>query len=137
MYHHTRDYIIPSVLCCILFIMIISGCSKDDAKFSQKISDTTSPSSTTILLAWSEPTSYTTGSILDPAIDIKEYRIYYRTEAASYSTGSCYPVPAPATSVPVTNVISLGTGTYYFVVTAVDQTKMESDFSNEVSKYFN
>jgi len=137
MYHHTRDYVIPSVLSCILFIMIISGCSKDDAKFSQKISDTTSPSPPTTSIEWSAPTSYTTGSTLDPATEIKEYRIYYRTEAGSYSTGSYYPVPAPTTSVSVADVTSLVTGTYYFVVTAVDQTDMESDFSNEVNKNFN
>lgn len=86
-------------------------------------------------LAWDVPTTYTDGSAL---LNLKEYRVYFSTSPNPFSTGSYYRVPAPATSVPVKNAVSQGTGTYYFVVTAVaavGSIDRESDPSNEVSKY--
>jgi hypothetical protein len=111
----------------IALAMAIAGCSSGGGGAGFDPS-----SSTTISLAWDPPTSYCDGSDLVPA-GIKEYRIYYRTETSSYSTGSYYPVSAPATSVTVTN-LNLPSGTYSFIITAVDQMNMESGFSNEVSR---
>jgi hypothetical protein len=84
-------------------------------------------------LAWDAPATYSDSSSLNPATEIREYRIYYRTGTGSYSAGNRRTVSASATSVSV-NSLNLPSGTYYFVVTAVDQTDMESDFSNEVIK---
>ncbi len=110
----------------IALTMTMAGCSSAGLDES---------SSTTISMSWDAPTTYIDGSGLDPANGIKEYRIYYRTETGTYSAEGYYPVSAPTTSVSVNLPIS--PGTYYFVVTAVDQTDMESYFSNEVSKTFN
>jgi hypothetical protein len=89
---------------------------------------TTSPPT----LAWDTPSTYTDSTPLTES-NLKEYRIYFSTQSGSYSAGSSYTVSAPTTRVKVKDIISLGTGTYYFVVTAVDRANMESVFSNEVS----
>ena len=134
------------MLCAVFSIVIsgciISGCSKDkEATFdpnatsnpttTENLTDITS--NPTVTLTWDAPTSYTDGSPLAPG-DLKEFRIYFSTQPGSYSTSSYYTVLAPATSITVTEIISQSAGTYYFVVTAVDTTNMESDISNEVSK---
>lgn len=94
---------------------------------------TYSASASPTTLAWDRPLTYTDGTELLES-DLKEYRVYFSTVSGSYPTGTYYPVPAPATEVTVTTVISQGTGTYYFKVTAVDKNDSESDYSNEVSK---
>ncbi len=98
--------------------------SNDDAKFTSSTSDAA--------LSWDAPTTYTDGSAL---LYLKEYRVYYSTSPGPYSTGIYFSVSAPATSVKIKDVISSGTGTYYFAVTAVDSTERESGPSNDVSRY--
>ncbi len=108
-------------VCCVF-----SGCKCSETKF---IPSGTSTTATT--LSWDAPATYTDGSSL---LDLKEYRIFYSTSHSPYSTGIYFSVPAPFTSVKIKDVISLGTGTYYFVVTAVDSAGRESNPSNEVSR---
>jgi hypothetical protein len=136
------------VLAIIVSAFCISGCKNNDASYSGKYSsstpdtttpDTTTPGTTTAAtaappLAWDAPTTYSDGS---PLLDLKEYRIYYSTSSGPYSTGNYYTVPAQTTSIKPKDLISQGTGTYYFVVTAVDSTNRESNPSNEVSRYLN
>jgi hypothetical protein len=83
---------------------------------------------------WDAPTTCTDGSAL---LDLKEYRIYFSTSPDPYSAGSYYLVSASTTGVKVKDVLPLETGTYYFVVTAVDSADRESTPSNEVIRYLN
>jgi hypothetical protein len=94
----------------------------------------TTADSTTSILVWDAPTTNTDGSA---PLDLKEYRVYFSNSPDPYSAGGYYPVSAPATSVKVKDIISQGSGMYFFVVTAVDSTDRESDPSNVVSKYLN
>jgi hypothetical protein len=133
MYHKVRICAIPIISFCIVLAIIVSGCcisgchkGKDGANFTSSTPDTT--------LAWDAPMTYTDGSAL---LDLQEYRVYYSTSPNPYTAGTYYPVSAPITSVKVKDVISQGTGTYYFVVTAVDSGDRESDPSNVESRYLN
>ena len=85
-------------------------------------------------LTWDVPTTYSDNTPIPPQ-DIKEYRVYYGTAPGAYtkviSSGT-------STAVAISDLKnqdpSLQVGqTYYFAVTCVDITDMESDFSNEVS----
>jgi hypothetical protein len=145
----------------IVFILglVISGCKRNDGAqleiadqtSAQPSSDPSTQPSTTITtnptltvpttasippitLTWDAPQTYTNG---DPfsAGDLKEYRVYFSTIPGSYSPARYYAVSASMASIRANAVISQVTGTYYFVVTAVDQTGVESSYSNEVSKY--
>ncbi|MCK9417975.1 MAG: hypothetical protein M0R70_01190 [Nitrospirae bacterium] len=134
MYQKSRINVIPVILFCVVLSVSISGCSNKDADFDPRSALASTPT-TTLTLTWDAPTTYTDGSTLASG-DLKEFRIYFSNQPGSYSTGSYYIVLAPATSVTVTEIISQPAGTYYFVVTAVDTTNMESDISNEVSRNF-
>ena len=156
MHHKVRIFSIPiislfAVLAIIVSGLSISGCNKNDASYNAKDTssstpnsttpdsttpDTTTPDTTTPAppLAWDAPTTYSDGSAL---LDLKEYRVYYSTSSGPYSTGNYYTVPAQTTSIKPKDLISQGTGTYYFVVTAVDSANRESNPSNEVSRYLN
>ena len=153
MHHKVRTSSIPiisffAVLAIIGSGFSISGCKNNDASYSGKYSsstpdtttpgattpDTTTPTTTAPALAWDAPTTYSDGS---PLLDLKEYRIYYSTSSGPYSTGNYYTVSAQTTSIKAKDVISQGTGTYFFVITAVDSTNRESNPSNEVSRYLN
>jgi hypothetical protein len=141
-----RIYTVSIISLCIVLIFIvsglfISGCKSSDASYNPKNTsstpDTTTPDTTNAVttaptLAWDAPTTYTDGS---PLLGLKEYRLYFSASSGSYSAGSYYPVSAQTMVVKARDVISQGTGTYYFVVTAVDSSNRESDPSDEVSKY--
>jgi hypothetical protein len=80
-----------------------------------------------VVLTWSAPTQYTDGSTL-PSSDIAMYRVY----RAESSTGQKVSIGSPtATTFTDTNVEQ--EKTYYYWVTAVNTTDIESDYSNEAS----
>jgi hypothetical protein len=138
MIHKLRIGALLIISLCTVFAIIVSGCidrsSKDHAKFTPDslTAETAHVTATAATLAWDAPSTYTDGS---PLLDIKEYRVYFGASPNPYPYGSVYPVSVPTTSVRVIDVISQGTGTYYFVITAVDSTNRESNPSNEVSRY--
>lgn len=87
-------------------------------------------------LTWNQPTQRMNGDNLSSS-EISAYRIYYGTSSGTYthtkdvSTGSSCVAATCATT--ITGL----SGTYYFVVTAIDNSSpqaYESGFSNEVSK---
>ena len=85
----------------------------------------------TATLTWNAPTVRTDGSALNPATDLQKYRIYYGLASGTYTQS--VDVVNPGTDT-VTYTLTLGSGTYYFVVTAVDSSGQESGYSNEGSK---
>jgi hypothetical protein len=81
------------------------------------------------IVSWSHPTTYEDGSPL-PVSEILGTVIYYGTTAGGpYS--SSLSVPAPATTVTITN---LAKGNWYFVATSIATNNLESAKSNEVVK---
>ena len=131
MHHKVRIYDHPIIYLFTVLAIIISGCSIIGCNAGLESS---ASGATTSILVWDAPTTNTDGSALP---DLKEYRVYFSTSPDPYSTGSYYPVSAPATSAKVKDIIPQGSGIYFFVVTAVDSTDCESDPSNVVSKYLN
>jgi hypothetical protein len=80
-----------------------------------------------VVLTWSAPTQYTDGSTL-PASDISLYRVY----RAESSTGTKVSIGTPTAATFTDNNVEEGT-TYYYWVTTVNATSIESDYSNEAS----
>ncbi len=78
-------------------------------------------------LSWTPPTQNTDGS---PLTDLAGYKIYYGTESGNYQTSIQIDNPGIAIYV----VENLTPNTYYFVLTAIKSSGIESQFSNEASK---
>ena len=140
MHHKARIYVIPVLMISAVLSFIILGCSNNNETdfVSNAALPASNPTTTLSTLTWDAPTTYTNSYVLVET-DIKEYRVYYSTSPGSYSTGNFYSISDPnnaltPTRVTVSNIISQATGTYFFVVTAVDKDGAESAFSNEVSK---
>jgi hypothetical protein len=86
-----------------------------------------------VTLTWDAPTTYNDvgKTILDPAIDIAKYRIYYGTSSRTYTQAVDVVNPGTLT---ITQTLNLMPGTYFFAVTGVDISGQESDYSNEASR---
>jgi|GEM_PF-6438578 len=79
-------------------------------------------------LEWLPPATYTTGA---PLV-IAGYNVYFGKASGVY--GPPLNAGLQIGNSPSYTIDNLGTGTYFFAVTAYDQTGLESGFSNEVSK---
>lgn len=82
-------------------------------------------------LSWTAPTTNVDGT---PLIDLAGYKVYFGTTSKVY--GSSIDIGLSAGNPPTYTINNLGTGTYFFAVTAYDSTGIESSFSNESSKTF-
>jgi len=102
----------------------LSGCGttgKDGNTVTQPLSSGIGGSSVT--LSWTPPTENADNS---PLLDLAGYKFYYGPSDGNY-TNSIYVNNAGLSSYTVSN---LPANTYYFVVTAVNQSGAESAFSN-------
>jgi hypothetical protein len=88
------------------------------------------PSSHSANVSWFAPTTRLNGSPLD---DFFGYRLYYGTSYVNLPRSSIEIVNPSAITWTVTG---LGSGTWYFTVTAYDGSGYESSFSNIVSLTF-
>jgi hypothetical protein len=98
----------------LVFVCLLS--SFEHAAFAQ-----------TAMLSWTAPANNTDGST--PA-DLSGYKVYFGTSSGTYGA------PINVGNVTSYTVTGLGSGTYYFAVTAYNTSGDESGFSNEVSKSF-
>jgi hypothetical protein len=80
-----------------------------------------------VSLSWSPPTSRTDGTALT---NLAGYRIRYGTSPNTYTSSVTINTPGVASYV----IDNLSSGTYYFVVVAVDAAGVESTDSNSASK---
>ena len=103
-------------LLCIILLIIQFGCGDGGGN-----------ADTTATLEWDPPTTNTDGTDLAA---LSGYKIYYRTASGSYET----PLDVGNVTSYTINDLSLSPETYYFAVTAYDESGNESDYSNEVSK---
>lgn len=88
------------------------------------------PSGTgTAALSWDVVTTNADASPLPTPSDLAGYRIYYGTASGTYGT----PVSVGSTATAHT-VTGLASGTWYFVVSAFDDSGNESALSDEVRK---
>lgn len=78
-------------------------------------------------LSWTAPTQRTDGTALT---DLGGFKIYWGNAAGAYTNSVTVTNPGITTYV----VDNLGSGTWYFVVTAFDNSGLESGFSNPASK---
>ena len=78
-------------------------------------------------LSWTPPTQNSDGS---PLTDLSGYKIYYGNESGNYHTSIHIDNPGIAIYV----VENLTPNIYYFVLTAINSSGVESQFSNEVGK---
>ena len=124
-----RNKLYFSILTVLMLASSLTGCGGSS---SGGVSNSGGGGATTgvATLTWDAPTTNLDGS---PAT-LAGYKIYYGTSSHAY-TQSLYVVNAGAN--PVTYTLHLPLGTYYFAVTALDESGIESDYSNEVSKAIN
>ena len=78
-------------------------------------------------LSWMPPTQNSDGS---PLTDLAGYKIYYGSESGNYQNSIQIDNPGIAIYV----VEYLTPNTYYFVISTINSSGVESQFSNEVSK---
>lgn len=78
-------------------------------------------------LSWEAPTENTDGS---PLTDLAGYTLYWGTTSGDYPNSVAIDNPNVTTYV----VEPLSAGIWYFVVTALNEVGVESDFSNEAQK---
>ena len=79
-----------------------------------------------VTLSWEPPTENTDGT---PLVNLSGYKIHYGNESGAYSTT----IPVDNAGVTRYVIDGLGSGTYYFAVTAYSASGAESDYSAEVS----
>ena len=89
-----------------------------------------SPTAKTVNLQWQAPTENSDGT---PLTDLKGYKIHYGTESQTYTGEISVDNPTVTTYL----VDALGTGKYYFAVTAYNKSGTESPPSDEVTATFN
>ncbi len=116
-------------LLCALFLLpaMLTGCGGSGGTTITPVGGPTG----TATLTWDAPTTRTDGSIINPATDILTYKLYYGTTSGMYVQSKYVANPG---SNQITYTFSLSPGTYYFVVTAVDNYGQESGYSPEGSK---
>jgi hypothetical protein len=78
-------------------------------------------------LSWSAPTQNSDGSAL---VNLSGYRVYWGKESRNYANSQHITSPGVTTYV----IENLSSGTYYFAVTAMSGSGLESGYSNEASK---
>ncbi len=82
-------------------------------------------------LTWERPTTYSNNNPLT----VSGYRVYYGTESGTYS--GVIDINDKSATNNFTDLFSGASGTYYFAVKAYDSSGVESDYSNEASKFIN
>ena len=111
----------PHLVPTLLLAVIISACG--DHGFNPLIPNQVGSAT----LSWTPPTQNTDGS---PLTDLASYKIYYGNESGNYHTS----IQINNNGMTVYVVKHLPSNTYYFVMTAINSSGEESDFSSEASK---
>ncbi len=112
----------PHFVLTLLLAVIISACG-DGGGGSVTVNQVGLGSPT---LSWTPPTQNSDGSWLT---DLAGYKIYYGNESGNYHTSIQIDNPGIASYF----VEYLTPNTYYFVITAINSSGVESNFSNEAS----
>ena len=115
----------PKTCCGMLAaVLVLSGCGGGSSGPATATPPITQGSAT---LTWTAPTMNSDGSALT---NLAGYHIHYGASAGSLNNTINIPSPSTLTYV----VTGLGTGTWYFAVTAYTNTGLESGMSNIGSK---
>ena len=112
----------PHFVLTFLLAVIISACAS--CRESMTVNEVGVGSAT---LSWQAPTQNSDGS---PLTDLTGYKIYIGNESGNYHTS--IEIDNPGITIYV--VEHLTPNIYYFVLTAINGSGIESQFSNEVSK---
>jgi len=113
----------PHFVLTLLLAVIISACGGGGS--TPVTSNQVNFGSAT--LSWTPPTLNTDGS---PLTDLASYKVYYGNESGNYHTS----IQISNNGMTIYVVEHLTSNTYYFVMTAINSSGEESDFSNEASK---
>jgi hypothetical protein len=110
-------------------IYLLSGCGSTDGSGSGggSSSGINGKGAGNATVSWTPPTENTDGSVL--GADLAGYRVYYGTSSRDYSNSVEIDNPGLSSVV----VEGLAETTWYFVMTAVNTSGIESSYSDEVS----
>jgi hypothetical protein len=118
----------------VLVACVLAGCGQDSSGASTATGPSTTastspppPPSGNATLSWQAPTTNTDGAALT---DLAGYRIYYGTSAGNLSDT----IQLTGVGLQTYVIDNLASGTWYFAVTAVASTGVESALSDIVSK---
>jgi len=119
----------PKFVLALLLVVIISVCvsCRESVTANQVSTGSTQVGTGSTTLSWMPPTQNSDGS---PLTDLAGYKIYFGNESGNYHTSIQIDNPGLALYV----VENLTPNIYYFVLTAINSSGVESQFSNEVSK---
>lgn len=106
----------------LVLVVSISACGSGGGSVSERQYGLGSAT-----LSWTPPTQNLDGS---PLTDLAGYKIYYGNKPGNYD--SSIHVDNPGLTIYVVEYLT--PNTYYFVLTAINSSGVESRFSNEVSK---
>ena len=118
----------------VLVACVLAGCGQGSTSVSTATGPSTTastspppPPSGNATLSWQAPTTNTDGAALT---DLAGYRIYYGTSAGNLSDT----IQLTGVGLQTYVIDNLASGTWYFAVTAVASTGVESALSDIVSK---
>ena len=115
----------PHFVLALLLAVIISACGGGGGGGGSLTVNHVGFGSAT--LSWTPPTQNTDGS---PLTDLAAYKGYYGNQSGNYQM--TIQIDNPGITIYV--VENLPPNTYYLVLTAINSSGVESDFSNETSK---
>lgn len=110
-----------------LFILL-SGCNLGESPSPSP--SPVAPQNNIATLSWTAPNTNTDGT---PLTNLIKYNLYYSQNYNTITNSTPTAIAAPSTSAELDN---LAAGTWYFQVTAVNSSGVESAPSNMVSKTF-
>ena len=117
--------VIKQSLIFAALICLLSGCGSSGDTSGDSSSSARGAGNATV--SWTPPTENTDGSVL--GADLAGYRVYYGTSSRDYSNSVEIDNPGLSSFV----VEGLAETTWYFVMTAVNASGIESSYSEEVS----
>ena len=119
------------LLIYITFTIYLGGCAQSGGGGDDSSGFSVAPRGDgTALVSWTPPTENTDGSTLT---DLAGYRIRYGTSPGSYSET----ITVNGTGLTSYLVENLGISDWYFVMTAINSSGIESAYSPEVYKAIN
>ncbi len=121
---------VRKILIYVAFLFYLSGCGAPSSDGSGSGVSVVPQGDGSALVSWTPPTENTDGSALT---DLAGYKIYYGTSSGSYSETVTINSPGLSSYL----VENLGAADWYFVMTAVNDSGIESAYSIEVSKLIN
>jgi len=116
-------------------VLILSSCGGGGQTPTPEPPKPPEPTTYTIDLNWEPPLTFEDGTPIDPAVDIKEYRVYYGNDPNYLKQDGKLLIVQSGLATYAT--LWVPNGVWHLAVTTISVSDMESDLSNIVTYSFN